>query len=135
MNRAPMLIPAVLALAACAGTPKVPADILAIQDFIAVTELPEVDRIRTDRRETFEELGNTRYIIFKTHRQDYLIEFRRSCWELRDDFNIKADHRTDNNNFYPGVDTFRGCPTGKAWELTEGQAEEIRNLGDAPSGS
>ena len=96
-------------------------------------------RIRTDRRETYEELDTNRYVIFKTRRQYYLVEFRRNCWELREDFSAvnaasMVDRRVDDNTFYPGSDTIRGCPTGSAYQLNEGQVEELRNIGDAPSG-
>ena len=126
-------------IAACSSTPgeqkkNVPPDILAIQDYIVVAQLPEVRRIRTDRHETFQELDNNRYVIFRTRREYYLLEFRRNCWELRDNFDIKPDVRVEDRSFYPGVDTLRGCPTGRAYQLNEGQAEEIRNLGDAPTG-
>ena len=134
-----LIFPASLLLSACATTNEVPPELQAIEDFIAVSELPEVTRIRTDRRETYEELDTNRYVIFKTRRQYYLIEFRRNCWELREDFSTvnaqsMIDRRVDDNNFYPRSDTIRGCPTGRAYQLNEGQVEELRNLGDAPSG-
>ena len=128
-----LALPLLLQLA-CTSEVRPDPVILAVQDYIAVAELPEVRRIPTDRRETFQELDNQRYVIFKTRRKDYLLEFRRNCWELRDNFNVVADTRTEATNFYPGIDTLRGCPTTRAWELNEGQVEEIRNLGEAPTG-
>lgn len=118
----------------CTSEVKPDPVILAVQDYIAVAELPEVRRIPTDRRDTYQELDNQRYVIFKTRRKSYLLEFRRNCWELRDNFNVVADTRVEASNFYPGIDTLRGCPTSRAWELNEGQAEEIRTLGEAPTG-
>jgi hypothetical protein len=32
------------------------------------------------------------------------------------------------------MDTYRGCLIGNAWALNEAQAEEIRNIGEAPTG-
>lgn len=125
-------------VAACSSTNgakrNVPPDILAIQDYIAVAELPEVRRIRTNRRSTFQELDNNRYVIFKTQKEVFLLEFRRNCWELRDNLTVEPDRRVDDSTFYPGVDTLRGCPTSRAYQLNEGQAEEIRTLGEAPTG-
>ena len=120
-------------VAACAGTRDPRPDVVAIQDFIEVSELEEVDRIRTDRADGFDEL-NLRYIIYNTRRQDYLIEFNRDCWEIRDAFDIRPDHRHDTNYIRPRIDTIRGCTIHRAYELNEGQVEELKDMGEAPSG-
>jgi len=122
-------------LLGCSGTPaEPPADVLAIQDYIAVAGLVETDKIRTYTDSGYEKLGNTRYVIFKTRRQDYLIEFIRDCWELIDNRRVTPDRRNDAYYLRPGMDTIRGCRIGRAFELNEGQIEEIRNIGEAPSG-
>ncbi len=127
-------------LAACASGPdEIPADVLAIQDYIAVAELPEVDKIRTSRDAGMEKLGNRRYIFLKARRKTYLVEFGRDCWELYDDTRLATDpltwdQRHDANYLRPRMDTIRGCRIGRAFELNEGQVEEIRNLGEAPTG-
>ena len=124
-----------LGLAACSGTPvEPPADVLATQDYIAVAGLVEVDKIRTYTDSGYETLGNKRYIIYKTRRQEYLVEFIRDCWEIIDNTRVTPDIRKDAYYLRPGMDTIRGCRIGRAVEINEGQAEEIRNLGEAPSG-
>ena len=119
-------------LAACAGSRDPRPDVLAVKDFVEVSGLEEVDRIRSDRASGFDEL-NLRYIIYNTRRQDYLIEFNRDCWEIRDTFDIQADHRQDPNYIRPRVDTIRGCRIHRAYALNEGQVEELKSMGEAPN--
>ena len=129
-----------IALTACASGPEeIPADVLAIQDYIAVAELPEVDKMKNNRDSGIEKLGNKRYIFLKARRQTYLVEFDRDCWALLDDARIATDpltwdNRNDANYLRPRMDTIRGCRIGRAFEVNEGQVDEIRNLGDAPTG-
>ena len=135
-----LILVVLLTLAACASTPEeTPADVLAIQDYIAVAELAEVDKMRTNRDAGIEKLGNKRYIFLKARRQTYLVEFGRDCWELYDNTRLANDpltwdQRNDANYLRPRMDTIRGCRIGRAFEVNEGQIEEIRNLGDAPTG-
>ena len=139
-----------IALTACASGPEeIPADVLAIQDYIAVAELTEVDKMKNNRDSGIEKLGNKRYIFLKARRQTYLVEFSRDCWELYDDAALLNssmatgmggplprtwDQRNDANYLRPRMDTIRGCRIGRAFEVNEGQVDEIRNLGDAPTG-
>ncbi len=119
-------------LTACAGTREPPPDVVAIEDFIEVTELEALDRIRTDRMSGYEAL-NKRYIIFTTRRRDYLIEFHRDCWELSENFDIKPDLRHDPNYIRPRADTIRGCLINRIFELNEGELEELKAMGTAPN--
>ena len=135
-----LLLVAIAALAACASGPEeIPPDVLAIQDYIAVAELAEVDKMRTSRDAGIEKLDNRRYVFLKAPRQTYLVEFGRDCWALNDDVRLTTDpmtwdRRNDANYLRPRMDTIRGCRIGRAFEVNEDQVEEIRNLGDAPSG-
>ncbi len=135
-----LMLFALAVLTGCASTPEeTPADVLAIQDYIAVAELTEVDKMRTSRDAGMEKLGNKRYIFHKAARQTYLVEFQRDCWALYDDTRIATDpltwdQRHDANYLRPRMDTIRGCRIGRAFEVNEGQIEEIRNLGEAPTG-
>ena len=135
-----LVLAALAALTACASSPaEIPADVLAIQDYIAVAELTEVDKMVTSRDAGMEKLGNRRYIFHRARRQVYLVEFSRDCWALYDDTRIATDpltwdQRNDANYLRPRMDTIRGCRIGRAFEVNEGQMEEIRNLGDAPTG-
>lgn len=84
-----------VALAGCASGPREEdPEIVAIQDFIAVSELEPVERIRNELNSNYKVL-NSRYIIFKSRRDLYLIEFRRNCWELFDNEVLKVDERRD----------------------------------------
>ena len=123
------------ALSACASGPEeVPGDVLAIRDYVEVAELPEVDRIRTFNDAGHENLGNERFMFLKVRRDTYLIEFVRDCWELNDTQRITPDRRRDPGYIRPGMDTYRGCLIGNAWALNDAQVEEIRNIGEAPTG-
>ena len=52
-----LMLVAVAVLSGCASTREEPtAEVLAIQDYIAVAELPEVDKIRTNRDSGIEKL-------------------------------------------------------------------------------
>ncbi len=131
--RYPMIL-AAAGLAACASAPEeIPPDVLAIQDYVAVAELTEVDKLRTDSTAHMQSLGNDRYILWVARRDTYLVEFGRDCWELRDR-NVVADVRRDQNYLRARRDTIRGCRIGRAFEVDEGQIEEIKSLGDAPTG-
>ena len=135
-----LMLVVLAAVAGCASAPdEIPADVLAIQDYIAVAELTEVDKMHTSRDAGMEKLGNKRYIIHKARRHTYLVEFPRDCWALYDDTRIATDpltwdQRHDANYLRPRMDTIRGCRIGRAFEINEGQIEEIRNLGEAPTG-
>jgi hypothetical protein len=135
-----LMIITLAALSACASTPEEPpADVLAIQDYIAVAELTEVDKMENSRDAGMEKLGNKRYILLKARRQTYLVEFGRDCWQLYDNTRLATDplswdQRNDANYLRPRMDTIRGCRIGRAFEVNEGQIEEIRNLGEAPTG-
>lgn len=122
-----------LSLAACSSTSTQPQEIEAVRDFVASTELTEVDEIRHYRNVNYRYI-NDRFVTVPTRRGDYLVELQRNCYELR------------QNNFEPGMideresadvirartDTIRGCRIAKMYEITEAQAEELKALGDAP---
>ncbi|MEO1244934.1 MAG: DUF6491 family protein [Pseudomonadota bacterium] len=121
-------------VAACAGGPREEdPEIVAIQDFIAVSELEPADRIRTDNNNNYGIL-NAKYIIFESRRDMYLVEFQRNCWELFDSQVIAYDERRDARYMRPRVDTIRGCLIGRAFEINEGQKAELEAMGDAPGG-
>ena len=131
----PLALIVITLLNACASGPaEVPANVLAIRDYVEVAELPEVDKIRTYQETGYEELDNDRFIFYKARRTTYLVEFTRDCWELRDNQRVTPDVRRDPSYLRPGMDTIRGCRIGRAYELDDAQVEEIRNIGDAPTG-
>ncbi len=122
-------------LAGCSTTPEeIPADVIAIQDYVAVAELPEVDKVATDSSARMQRLDNSYFVFWVSRRQTYLIEFTRHCWELTNSRQVTADIRRDSNYLRPRRDTIRGCRIGRAFEINEAQKQEIRDLGEAPTG-
>lgn len=124
----------VLMFAACSSAAdELPASVLAIRDYIAVAELTEVRKFRSDDRNKLGMLDTTRYVLLETRRQIYLIEFVRNCQELTGMRQVGADVRSEGDYLRVGRDTIRGCRIRAAYKVDEGQAEEIRSLGDAPT--
>ncbi len=121
--------------AACSTEPRKPdAKELAIRDYVDLVDLEAVSEIRYDNSSRIERLDNNRYIIYITRRGDFLIEFRNPCWDLFDNTRVEADVRFEANRIRVRQDTLRGCPIQDAWLLTEDQAKEIREIGEAPTG-
>lgn len=123
--------------AGCSTTPEeTPANVIALQDYVAVAELPEVNKFRIDRNYGVERFNNNpRYVLVKGRRQQaYLVEFGRDCWEILSNIDVTPDVRRNGDYLYAGRDTIRGCRISRAFELNQGQLEEIRDLGEAPTG-
>lgn len=129
MMRITCLLAMALFLAACV-TARPQIDKEAVEDFVSVRGLEQVDRIRTDTSEGYYEL-NEYFVIYQTRRGDYLFEFARRCWEL-DDRRVTPDERWDHNTIRARFDTLRGCRIANIYGLTEAEAEELKQLGDAP---
>lgn len=125
-----MLMVLAALLAACATQTGPGPDREAVQDFVAVRGLEEVDEIRTDTSNSWEELNNY-YLIYKARRAEYLVEFTRKCWEL-DEQRVIADKRWDARTIRARFDTIRGCRISKIYALTEGELIELRELGESP---
>ena len=132
MNRK-LILPAALLMAGCSSTSTQPQEIEAVRDYVAATELKEVSEIRLTETLSYTYV-NDRYVTVPTRRGDYLLEFRRDCFELRrNDFTPEmVDVRDNQNVLRARFDTIRGCYIGTIYEVTEAQREELRNLGDAP---
>ncbi len=103
----------------------------AVRDFIDVGELVSVDEMRTSNRDSFEPISD-RFVIYKGRRATHLVEFNRRCYELEDNHRIVADQRWDANTIRARFDTLRGCRIDKIYALSEEQAEELENIGEAP---
>ena len=129
MVRNTVMLLAAMVLAACA-TARPEIDKEAIDDFVSVRGLEEVDSIRTDTSDGYYELNNY-YVIYQTRRGDYLFQFARRCWEL-DERRVTPDQRWDRNTIRARFETLRGCRINKIYGLTETDSEELKQLGDAP---
>ncbi len=122
---------AFLTLAACATEIEPDPVLEAFEDFIAVGELESTNEIRY-RTDLHHEYLNEHYVLLKTRREQYLVKFDRRCSELNDQFFVKPDYRREANVIRARFDTIRGCRIDKIYPVNDGQAEELKSLGDAP---
>ncbi len=107
----------------------------AVRDYIAVAELEEVDRIRTSMiGQADYKVINEEFIVFETRDDNFLVEFRRRCYELLDDTRIPPDIRRDSNIIRSRFDTIRGCRIDRIYAIDEAQAEELVQLGRETDG-
>jgi len=100
----------------------------AVDDYIRVAELPETDAIRK-RGELHHKVVTEKYIILSDRKNSYLAVFRQRCREL-DELDVTPDIRHDLNTVRARFDTYRGCRIQALYEITEGQVQELLNLGD-----
>lgn len=117
-------------LVGCAAQPESGAD-EAISDFVALSELEEMDSIRTRNRFGASELTE-RYAILRTRKGVYLVEFQRCPPTFHND-EVTPDIRFDSNVLRARSDTIRGCRIKKIFAIDEAGAEELKALADALS--
>lgn len=131
-----MLAKSLIALAAatmlgCASAPEDDGVIVkndAVEDYIKVSELKEIDTIR--KRGELHHTGVTeKYIILRDQKNAYLAAFRQRCREL-DEREVMPDLRHDLKTLRARFDTYRGCRIQYLYEITEGQATELLELGE-----
>ncbi len=130
-----MLAKSLVALAAammmgCAGAPENDSVIVkndAVEDYIKVSELKAIDTIRK-RGELHHTVVTEKYILLKDQRNAYLAAFRQRCREL-DEIEVMPDLRYDLKTLRARFDTYRGCRIQYLYEITEGQATELLDLG------
>lgn len=103
----------------------------SILDFIDVRELQEVDKLRSTERDGWDTVTMS-YVIYKARRDRYLVEFSRPCYELRDNREVTPDLRTNPNVIRSKFDTLRGCRIARIFALSPDEAEELKNIGEAP---
>ena len=116
-------------VAACAGTPEIPADTEAVHDYVEVGAIEQVDQIRTHGSDAWTPVTR-HFAIYKGRDGRFLLEFTRLCRELYDNTRITPDRRYDHNVMRRGIDTLRGCRIDKMYPLTEAQALEIEALAE-----
>ena len=120
---------AMYALAGCAAS-QPDIDKESVEDFIEVRQLESVDAIRTTSNDSWKDL-NEYQIIYTARREEYLVVFSRRCWELNDT-RVTPDQRWDSNSIRARFDTIRGCRIDSIYKLSETEAEELEQLGEAP---
>jgi hypothetical protein len=116
-------------LAGCASQPGPKVD-EAIEDFVAVSGLEEMDHIRTRDQFGTSELTE-RYAILRTRKDVYLVEFQR-CPPKFNNNEVTPDIRFDTNVLRTRFDTIRGCRINKIFAIDEAGAEELKMLAEAP---
>lgn len=129
--RTASLVGALFLMSACSSTPPVVVETQTVRDYVEVGELEDVKHIRVYNHDSWSYLTDD-FVIYKGRADNYLLEFRRRCPELRDNSRISSDHRYDKNRLRVNEDTLRGCRIGKIYPLTDAQATELRHLGKAP---
>ena len=100
----------------------------AISDFVVLSELEEMDSIRTRNQFGTSELTE-RYAILKTRKEVYLVEFQR-CPPQFNNNDVTPDIRYDKNTLRPRSDTIRGCRIKKIYAIDEAGAEELELLAE-----
>ncbi|MBT8444416.1 MAG: hypothetical protein KJO13_06700 [Gammaproteobacteria bacterium] len=117
-------------ISACGTQGKIPSR-EAVDDYVTVAELEEVKFARYIRQLNHTYV-NDYYVILSERDKLYLAEFVRRCYELTENIRITPDIRREPNVIRARLDTIRGCHIKALYELNEGQAAELRSLGDAP---
>lgn len=135
MRKAVPMIAATL-LAACAGQDTerqqaIDEEVQAVRDFIAVRGLEEVAKMPSATTDSWESIED-HFLIYEARRDTFLVEFSRRCYDLDDNTRIVADQRREAGTVRARFDTLRGCRIHKLYALTADEAEELRNLGEAP---
>ena len=130
------LIIAAFLLTACAGQDTerqqaIDEAVQAVRDFIEVRGLAEVAKMPSASGDSWESIENY-FLIYEGRRDTYLVEFNRRCYELDDNTRIVADERREAGIVRSRFDTIRGCRIHRLYALTADEAEELRNLGEAP---
>jgi len=119
----------------CAGAPEnesVLSENDAVEDYIKVAELREIDAIRSSRQLHYKSITE-KYIIIDDGKKSYVVVFASACRELDDHRMVTPDIRHERHTLRARFDTFRGCRIQALYEIGEGQAQEIVNLGQTSS--
>lgn len=127
-----ILFLAVLA-AGCAATPEDDSVLKkndAIDDYIKVAELTEVDSIRY-LGELDHKLVTDKYNILYAGSDAYLVTYFRNCYQLNDQ-NPRPDIRYENHVLRARSDTYRGCRIASMYVVDPGQVKELIDLGKGP---
>lgn len=103
----------------------------AVRDFIEVRDLEELDTLKSGMNDGWRAVGDT-FVIYSGRRDEYLVEFARRCYELRDHSRITPDKRWDSTQIRAKFDTIRGCRIARIYALDEAEVAELENIGEAP---
>ena len=130
-----VVIVAALLLTACADQQARQEErdetVQAVQDFIELRGLKEVDKMPTSSQDSWSSIED-HFLVYKARRGTYLVELHRRCYELEDNTRIVPDERMDANYIRARFETIRGCRIHRIFALNEAEAAEIENIGEAP---
>ena len=129
MNRYTLVI-TVLLLGACAASEPEEERPDAVDDFIHVSELEEVRKMRTVDRVDHIVL-NDNYVIVESRRDQYLLAYMSPCHEVYDRTR-QPDYRSDPRALWVDRDTYRGCRIKALYPITEAQVLELREMARLP---
>lgn len=119
-----------LLVAACASVPDQQNEVNntdAIDDYIKVAELEEIDAIRSFAQFNHRAISEHYVIIYDKH-HSYLVTYKTPCRELRRS-TVRPDVRFERTTLRARFDTVRGCKIGELHKISEGQVKEIMLLG------
>lgn len=103
----------------------------AIEDFIAVEALAQTDVIRSMQELNYEVITDS-YVIVSDRRASYLAKFRRRCVELYDS-QVTPDIRRERHVLRAKTDSLRGCRIDSIYDVSDGQADELKSIGENSS--
>jgi hypothetical protein len=122
---------ALMALAACAGTPDEESVLSKndpIDDFIEVADLRVVDRIRYRGELHHKQISKDYILVYDgKDKSPHLLAFQRRCHNISEE-NAKPDYRYAARSLDARTDTYRGCRIRNLYELTPGQVVELSDL-------
>ena len=104
-----------------------------IEDYVEVSELESVSKIRTRDHDSWSYLTDN-YILYTSGKEKTLVQFRTTCRDLRRNQIRHADVRTDKNYMRTGHDTIRGCRIDAMYPVADHQAAEIESLVKSTNG-
>lgn len=120
---------------ACASNPPEGTIAVAVvDDFVASAALEQTDRIeRITPLNTWVAL-NDRYVVLQDHNGDHLLHFKSRCYEATQP-RFGFEMRISRKRLQIPYDDLMGCQIKTIYRLLDGQAQELRNLGDIPPNS
>lgn len=98
----------------------------AIEDFVTVTELESVDRIRFNGQLQHEVITED-YVFVRDNRKTWLVEFANTCYDIEGS-RVEPDVRYDSRTLRARFDTLRGCRIRAIYPVTDGMVQEIEAL-------
>ena len=121
------LTASILLLAGCA-TAVEPTEVRAVRDFLALTDLRQVERIRLYRQPMFTYV-NDYFVTASVGERHYLVEFNGRCRALRArGLTVSTIDQRQDLSYLKVADTIRGCNIERIFRATVEELVEIKEL-------